>query len=205
MLSNLASDSSSGEEDPSGPGLGRKRQNAIAILFVTLLVIIPQYYINVAQPNLDWTVFVYAVALPAVIGSAVFLAQRERVYLYLFLAYLPSLTDDSPVNLDSIYTWPEVTSGFQHVATEALLHALTLIFLVLAVRAALRVGGNSTFARSLSVWLLTMAAFGAASISIIPLPSLQAAIAANWYPIDIVGHATSLAFVCSAMLVAVRR
>lgn len=204
-IDNLASN-----RPPDGaksPGLapGRKRQDAIAILSVSLLVLIPQYYINVAQPNLDWTVFLYAVAIPGVVGSAVLLARGERVCLYLFLAYLPSLTDDSPVNLDSVYTWPEVTSGFQHVATEVLLHALTIAFLIFAVRAAFRISGNLTFAKSLVVWLLTIAAFGAASVSIIPLPALQEAIAANWYPFDVVGHAASLGLVCAALLVAVKK
>lgn len=174
-------------------------------MFVTFLVIGPEYYVNVAQPNLDWTVFVYAVALPAIVGSAVLLGRGERVYLYLFLAYLPSLTDDSPVNLDSVYTWPEVTSGLQHVATEVLLHALTVIFLVVAVRTAFKMRGNRTFAKSLLVGLLTMAAFATASVSIIPLPSLQAAIAANWYPFDIIGHAVSLGLICAAILVAVKK
>jgi hypothetical protein len=194
---------------PAGEGsfqsaLGRKQRHAIAILFVTLLVIVPQYYINVAQPNLDWTVAVYAVVLPGILGSAVFLALGERVYLYVFLAFLPSLTDDSPVNLDSVYTWPEVTSGLQHVASEVLLHALTIIFLYLAVRAAFRVGGDTTPGKSIVVWLLAMAAFVAASVSIIPLPTLQAAIAANWYPIDIVAHSISLGLLSVALWVAAR-
>src|SRR5579864_7858204 len=102
-------------------GLGRKRLDAIAISFVILLVVIPQYYIAVTQPNLDWTVVIYAVALPAIAGSVAFLALGRRMYLFVFLAYLWSVTDDNPVNLDSIYTWPEVTSGLHHIITEVLL------------------------------------------------------------------------------------
>jgi hypothetical protein len=133
------------------------------------------------------------------------LALGRRVYLFVFLAYFWSVTDDAPVNLDSIYTWPEVTSGLQHTTTELLLHALTLLFLCLAVREAVKGSRKLAFSRWFTVSILTMAAFGAASVSIIPLPSLQAAITTNWYEIDAVGHVTSIGLMCAALWEAVKR
>jgi hypothetical protein len=189
----------------STAGPGRKRLDAIAVLFAILLVVVPQYYIAVAQPNLDWTVIIYAVALPAIAGSATFLALGRRTYLFVFLAYLWSVTDDNPVNLDSVYTWPEVTSGLHHVIMEVLLHALTALFLWLAVREAFKDGGNLTSSRSFTASLLTIAAFGAASVSIIPLPSLQAAISTNWYQIDIVAHVISIGLMRASIWEAAKR
>lgn len=183
----------------STAGRGRRRLDAIAVLFVISLVLVPQCYLALVQPNLDWTVFAYAVALPAILGSAVFLALGKRVYLYVFLAYLWSATDDAPVNLDSVYTWPEVTSGLQHVLTEVLLHALTVLFLYLAVREAFKGSGKLPFSTWFTVSLLTAAAFVVASVSIIPLPSLQAAISTSWYQIDIVAHGISLGLLCAAL------
>jgi hypothetical protein len=189
----------------SSPPPRRRQLEAIAILFVILLVVIPQYYLAVAQPNEDWTVAIWAVALPAIVGSAVFLALGRRTYLFIFLAYLWSVTDDNPVNLDSIYSWPEVTSGLHHTVVEVLLHALTALFLYLAIREAFKGDRNLTPPKLFTVSLLTVAAFAAASVSIIPLPALQAAIPTNWYQIDVIGHAASIGLMCAAIWEAVKR
>jgi hypothetical protein len=39
-------------------GLGREKLAVLAAMFVILLVLIPQYYVAVAQPNLDRTLAV---------------------------------------------------------------------------------------------------------------------------------------------------
>lgn len=184
---------------------GRKAIDVIAVSFVVLLVVIPQYYLAVAQPDEDWTVFVWAVALPAIVGSATLLALGKRVYFFIFMAYFWSVTDDNPVNLDSIYTWPEVTHGLHHTVAEVILHVLTLLFLYLAVREAVRDGGKMAYWRLSVVSLLTVAAFVTASVSIIPIPSLQASISANWYQIDAIAHVVSLVLISAALWEAMKR
>jgi hypothetical protein len=177
----------------------RGQTRVLAIIISSILVVVPQYYLAVEQPRLDWTVFVFAVAVPVLVGSALFRTVTRRKLLFLFLAYIPSVTDDSPVNLDSFYTWPEVTTGFHHIITEVLLHALTALFLFLSVREAFKGSWKKTTWKFSAVWLLTLAAFGAASVSIIPLPSLQAAISTSWFQIDAIGHVMSLGLMYTAI------
>jgi len=178
----------------------------LAILSATLLLLVTQYYVAVLHPGLDWKAFAVGVALPAIGGSAILLAAKSRVVLFTFLAYLWSVTDDAPVNLDSVYTWPAVTSGLQHTVAEVILHLLTLAFMYLAVKEAFRGSGRETSLRKLSrVLVLVIAAFVLASVSIVPLPGLRAAISSGWYQIDVVGHLMSLAFLSVALREAARR
>lgn len=178
--------------------------DVVALLFVSFLVIVPQYYLATVQPDLSWVYFAWAVALPAGVASAVFLALGRREYLFFFFAFLWSVTDDNPVNLDSVYTWPEVTSGLHHTIMEVILHALTLVFLYLAVKETARTARKSTLSRPWTVWTLVLATFVVASVSILPLPSLQAEIATNWYEIDIAAHVLALGLVGATLAEASR-
>ena len=172
-----------------------------AIVTVVVVVVAPQYYLACTQVNEDWTSFVIAVALPGIMGAGIFIAARRKVLLYGFLAYLWSVTDDNPVNLDSVFTWPEVTTGLHHISMEILLHALTAVFLILALRESLR-NAKPSGTRLLSISLMAGAAFVLASVSVIPLGALQAAISTRWYEIDILGHLISLFFFYAAIRLA---
>src|SRR5271156_724619 len=69
---------------------------------------------------------------------------KGSLFFFAFMAYFWSLIDDGPVDFDSVLTWPKVTGGPQHIFLEILLHALTLGFLFLALREALKGSDAST-------------------------------------------------------------
>lgn len=117
---------------------------------------------------------------------------------FAFMAYFWSLIDDGPVNFDSVLTWPEVTSGVQHTFMEILLHALTLAFFYLAVRAALK-GATLTNRGGGEISLLLLASFWASYAQNTPLGWVQGLVASDWYPLDAVEHLASVVLFCLAI------
>lgn len=123
-------------------------------------------------------------------------ASREgpdgRVLFFGFSAFFCSLIDDGPVGFDSVFTWPEVTSGAQHVFLEVVLHLLTLGFLLLAARSAL--GGSRVTRRSATeIYLLLLASFWASYAQNTPFLGLQTLPTTQWYYLDAVEHVVALA------------
>jgi len=174
---------------------------AAATLAVAIVTMIPLYVYAIHQPTYDWMVFVLGVAVPGLFGAAVFMALGSRTLLMLFLAYLFSVTDDAPINLDSIYTWPEVTSGLHHDISEVVLHLATLALMLATTKGSLNALRRPAQLRRLSLaYALTLAAFAAASVSVVPIASLQQMIRADWLPVDFAGHLASLVFMAAALL-----
>lgn len=130
----------------------------------------------------------------ATVGSK----EGGRLLFFAFMAYFWSLIDDGPVGFDSVFTWPEVTSGLQHTFLEILLHALTLGFMYLAIREALKGTGLASGGR-VKVSLLVLAAFWASYAQNTPLSWVQALTASNWYALDAVEHTVSVAFFALAI------
>jgi len=56
------------------------------------------------------------------ITYAILALSKQGPFFYAYIAYLFSLTDDAPVYLDSVFTWPEVTGGSQHYVLEVVFH-----------------------------------------------------------------------------------
>lgn len=115
-----------------------------------------------------------------------------------FMAYFWSLVDDGPVDFDSVLTWPEVTGGAQHLFLEVLLHALTLAFLLLAVRKALA-GARPRGREGALLPLLVLASFWASYFQNTPAGWVQELATSNWYALDAVEHVVSLACFCLAV------
>ena len=175
-----------------------------AIGVVSLALLAPQWYLALnPQLNLDWTDFVLAVVLPIALALAFFEIWKQRILLFAFFAFIWSATDDAPVYLDSVFTWPEVTSGPQHVFLEILIHVLTIIFLYLTVREALK-GTKITRQKIILVAILSALAFAFSYAQNIPLNVIKEATADSWYQFDIVEHLLSLVFLSLAVLLAKR-
>ncbi len=182
--------------------MSARKAQLLGIAAVGLGTLIPQIYLaSNPQISLDWSWFVLAVALPLVLAAAIFAALRSWTILFSFLALLWAVTDDAPVNLDSIYTWPEVTRVHPvapHLIMEVVLHVLTVAFLVLAVRSASR-GRRTAGRRTIVVWTLAFFAFVASYVQNIPLALVQQVVASSWYELDIVEHALAVALIYLAV------
>lgn len=175
-----------------------------AIGVVSFALLVPQWYLALnPQLNLDWTDFVLAVVLPIALALAFFGMGKQRILLFAFFAFIWSATDDAPVYLDSVFTWPEVTTGAQHLFLEILLHVLTIIFLYLTVREALK-GTKITRQKIILVAILTALSFTFSYAQNIPLNVIKEATAHSWYQFDIVEHLLSLVFLSLAVLLAKR-
>jgi hypothetical protein len=166
--------------------------DVLAIVMISLVVILSQWYVLVIQ-EYDITTFFEAVALPIIFGSIILLVSKRRTLLFAFIAYFWSLVDDAPVNFDSVFTWPEVTSGSHHIFMEIVLHTLTIVFLYLTIREALK-GTTITQWKTFKVSLLTFIAFVLSYAQNIPLSAIQAIVVNEWYPLDIIEHVTSMIF-----------
>jgi hypothetical protein len=159
-----------------------------------------------ANPNFDAGTLAVGVVIPLGFGVAVFLAARQRLALFAFLAYFWSLVDDKPVQFDSVLTWPEVTRfhpAGPHIFMEVVLHVLTLAFLVLAAREALK-GSHLSLSSTVGFWLLVLIAFGLSYVQNIPLDSIQTLATYQWYPLDLGEHVASLVFLYLAVSEAIR-
>lgn len=124
---------------------------------------------------------------------------EARVAFFAFMAYFWSLVDDAPVGFDSISTWPEVTSGFQHTLTEVILHVLTAAFMFLAMRGAVGRIGIAPVRKELQVSILAIAAFWASYFQNTPWGIVQVVARNAWYPLDFAEHAVSLALLYFAI------
>ena len=176
---------------------------------MALATVIPQIYLGLnPQINLSWIDFAVAVLLPIILATILFGAAKNWLFLFGFLAYIWCLTDDAPVYLDSVFTWPEVTSGFQHIFLEYLLHFLTLFFMVLTLWQAIktRKGKGPIGIRNLVFPLILLAvAFVTSYFQNVPLSQIQQ-ITRNtfrskppWYELDIIEHIVSILFLYFAI------
>ncbi len=180
----------------------------------TVWLLVPAYLEEVQAPFA--TVSTAAlVEIPFVLVSACFwcFAARKRVgsatarageavtgwlLFFAFMAYFWSLIDDGPVDFDSVLTWPEVTSGFQHTFLEILLHALTLAFFYLAATEALK-GTQLTGRGATKILLLILGSFWASYAQNTPAGWVEALTVSNWYLLDAVEHLVSVALFCLAV------
>ena len=142
--------------------LGQRRTiyRILAAATATLGVLVSLWYVSENQA-FDVTTLLAGVVFPLVFGSAVLLVTKQRIALFVFLAYFWSIVDDGPVFFDSVLTWPEVTRfhpATPHIFLEVLLHALTLLFMALAVREALG-GTRPPLPKALGVVVLALIAF----------------------------------------------
>ena len=177
----------------------RQTYDVVSILLVSVAVIAPQWYLALnPQINLGIVDLLGAVVLPIAIACILFLAGKRRILLYAFLAYIWALTEDAPVYLDSVFTWPEVTSGFQHLFLEILVHALTLVFMALTVREAIK-GTRISASKSAKVALLVAIAFIFSYAQNLPIDAIQDAVVRSWYELDIIEHLISVAFLWLAV------
>jgi hypothetical protein len=169
----------------------RTAYDFVSIASVTLSVIIPQAYLQVTQVNLDWIAFLTSVALPICLAIFLFWFRGRKILFLVFVAYIWAVTEDAPVFLDSVYTWPEVTSGLQHSILEIIFHILTVIFMILAYREALK-GTAITKRKLLGITLLGIIAYVLSYAQNIPLVSIQEIVQENWLGLDLVEHVTSI-------------
>ena len=184
---------------------------SVAIIIVSMSVIAPQIYLALnPQVHLQTTIFVGTVVAPIVLATVLFLGLKMRIVWFAFMAYIWAVTEDAPVYLDSIFTWPEVTSGLQHLFLEVLLHLLTLFFISLTVREAFRLrekrirheeslvtSNDSIFTRIskanvLLIVILALLAFVLSYAQNLPISSLKSITGPAWYRLDIAEHIISV-------------
>ena len=175
----------------------------VSIVVVTTSVISPQVYLQITQVNLDWTALFSSVLVPIIIAFFLFWRRDRKILFFIFMAYIWAVTDDAPVYLDSVYTWPEVTSGLQHSTLEIILHVLTLIFIVLAFREALK-GTNLTRQKLLELSCLGIFAYVLSYAQNLPLLSIQIIVLQNWLELDLAEHVASIIILAVAIRVALK-
>ena len=167
-----------------------------SLLVLSAAVIVPQWYLHVTHINLDWSSFFLTAAFPIILSCGLFIPRRRWVLLFAFLALIWAFTDDAPVYLDSVFTWPEVTSGLQHFFLEIVLHVLTLGFIALTIREALRAAarnGRQITRRKVTLSsILGLIAFVLAYAQNIPLHLIEQAVAHSWFQLDIGEHIASV-------------
>ena len=185
--------------------MGNKRiiYRTLAVSAASLGIVVSFWYVFQNQA-FDITTLLGGVVLPLVFGSAVLIVTKQRIAIFAFLAFFWSLIDDAPVNFDSVLTWPEVTRvhpAGPHLFMEALLHVLTIVFLCLALREALK-GTSLTGEKVFGVTLLTAAAFVLSYAQNLPLADLSTIVEQDWYQLDLAEHLASIALLYIAIRLA---
>ncbi len=176
---------------------------ALAVGTITLTYVLTQWYVYLF-PSYDASTFAVGALLPLFVSLLLPLLTRNRVLLYVFLAYFWALVEDGPVYLDSLYTWPEVTRfhpAEPHIILEVVYHVLTALFLVLAVLQ-VRKGAKLSAFRSAGCVVLVGAAFVLAYAQNIPLGFIQDTVETQWFQLDVVEHVLSALATLAALLLA---
>ena len=178
-----------------------------------LSVILPQVYLGLhPEVNLNKKYLVEAVVIPIILATGLFLGIGRKTTWLAFMAYIWAVTEDAPVYLDSVFTWPEVTSGFQHIFLEVVFHVLTFGFMVLALLEALPRSKSQRFGsiikasllrwKSYLAFVLLLSSFILSYAQNLPLPQLESISGDSWYKLDIVEHILSIVFLYIAIRVA---
>ncbi|MDG6995894.1 MAG: hypothetical protein JRN52_08225 [Nitrososphaerota archaeon] len=110
-----------------------------------------------------------------------------------------AVTEDTPVYLVSLFTWPEVTSGFQHLFLEILFHCLTIVFISLVVVEATK---SKRGKLGFEVVILAALSIVTSYAQNIPLEFVRVVSSGAWYALDIFEHIASLIFLYLAVRVA---
>jgi hypothetical protein len=177
----------------------------LAILAASLVVVAGMLYAAVTG-TYDATTFLVSVLLPLVLGSAFLSVRKERIALFAFLAYFWAVVDDGPVFFDSVLTWPEVTRFhpfLPRLFMNIVIHALTVLFLYLALRESMK-GTGASLRKAPKVIILTSAAFVVAYAQNIPLTVIQNMVDASWYAFDITEKTVSIVLFCVAVGLAMK-
>jgi hypothetical protein len=177
----------------------------LAIVAASLVVVAGMLYAAVTG-TYDATTFLVSVLLPLVLGSAFLSVRKERIALFAFLAYFWAVVDDGPVFFDSVLTWPEVTRFhpfLPRLFMNIVIHALTALFLYLAVRESMK-GTSVSLRKAPKVIILTSAAFVVAYAQNIPLTAIQNVVDTSWYAFDITEKSVSIFLFCAAIWLAMK-
>lgn len=167
----------------------RQGASALSVGVVALCYVLTQYYVYL-HSRYDLSVLLVGAVVPLALSVVLPLYSRNRTLLFVFLAYYWSLVEDGPVFLDSVFTWPEVTSAPPHLLLEVLYHLLTAAFLVLAVREWMK-GRPGSASKTVVIGLLIAAAFVLAYAQNIPLGPIQSVVLGQWYALDVAEHVFS--------------
>ncbi|MEM3638191.1 MAG: hypothetical protein QXX17_07470 [Conexivisphaerales archaeon] len=142
-----------------------------------------------------------SIILPVCYAISLLAFGRIKIFAYAYLAYFFSLVDDAPVYFDSVLTWPEVTGGMQHIGLELILHILTLGFMLIALREAIK-PISLLERRMILPNLLILIAFLLSYAQNIPLQPISSMVRGQWYLLDMLEHVISLFFFVSSIYVA---
>jgi hypothetical protein len=175
----------------------------LAILVASLAVVAGLLYAAVTG-TYDATTFLVSILLPLVFGSALLSSRKERIALFAFLAYFWAVVDDGPVFFDSVLTWPEVTRFhpfLPRLLMNIIIHALTALFLYLAMRESVK-GTDTSLRKAPKIIVLIAAAFVTAYAQNIPLTVVQNLVDTSWYTFDIAEKSVSIFLFCAAVWMA---
>jgi hypothetical protein len=175
----------------------RLRRTA-SVTAAVLVLLLTEVYVAFNQ-TFDYSTFVVGLVVPLAAALVLFGRRGDRFLLYAYVGYLISIVDDAPVNLDSVFTWPQVTRLnplVPHLTMELLLHVATIVFLYLSLRTALR---GAQRALSFRVYLLLVIAFVLSYLQNLPISPLQSLVTGSWYELDVFEHLASLAVFAIAL------
>ena len=156
--------------------------------------------------------FFEAVIIPIALATVLFLKTGRMTIWFAFMAYIWSVTEDAPVYLDSVFSWPEVTSGFQHIFLEILFHLLTFVFMAMAYLSVLLSKKDQkdsvTFKYLLLSWkfylgfALLSTSFVLSYAQNLPLSQFESISGIPWYNLDIEEHTLSIMFLYATVRIA---
>jgi len=177
----------------------------LAVLAVSLVMVACVIYAE-ERYLYDVRTLLLCIVAPLVFGVAVLSLRRDRTLLFGFLALFWAVIDDRPIFFDSILTWPEVTRFhpfLPRLFMNIVIHALTIIFLYLTIREAMK-GSGVRLSRAPRVIILASVAFVFAYAQNIPLAVIQDAVQAgsnpaSWFPFDVVAKLGAVSFLCLAV------
>jgi hypothetical protein len=178
----------------------------LAVLAVSLVVVASVIYAEVRYIY-DARTFLLCILLPLVFGVAVLSLRKDRTLLFAFLAMFWAVIDDRPIFFDSILTWPEVTRFhpfLPRLFMNVVIHALTIIFLYLTIREAMKGSGVRMRKVPLRVIILATVSFAFAYAQNIPLAVIQNVVQAganpaSWFPFDLEAKLSAIFFLCLAV------
>jgi hypothetical protein len=177
----------------------------LAVLAVSLVVVASVIYAEVRYIY-DARTFLLCILLPLVFGIAVLSLRKDRTILFAFLAMFWAVIDDRPIFFDSILTWPEVTRFhpfLPRLFMNIVIHALTIIFLYLTIREAMK-GSGVRMRKAPLVIVLATVSFVFAYAQNIPLAVIQNVVQAganpaSWFPFDLEAKLSAIFFLCLAV------
>ena len=182
--------------------VSRIGMGGIIASFVITILCLGYVYLN---QDFDLGTLLIGVILPFAAGFFILLVLKQRILLFVFVAYFWSLVDDAPVHFDSILTWPQVTryQPFIPYFVDFILLAVVLTSFSLAIRECLK-GKQASRDRRIQLGFLTLIVFALSYLQDVEIEPFHSIVFQYFYELDLVEHIASAAVLYFTIRLALR-